>query len=504
MANFHTNLFVVAANEQDMLKVLRLCASNFLACADTAHFALGNFNQYERATALYRQLVGYLEGWYAYALSGVSGVVRGADGSDAGARPGMDTVTWGVNESGREALNSGTDKLTSYFAGLVGNQNIEISVSTAPTGGPLSDSADARLDEYAGTFVLSMKYSTAWEPNSGGVDAFFSLLEPGDYGVAFLDADEGDGYAEVSTFVGLHHGGCGLKELKSPKTDDYCDAMNLLHDAEKYVEVRREDIHDLVELAYAVAVCRWPEYESVQYSFALDEYYNNLSEDDEDDFDEWYEENYSEDIDFEEEYERYWGKGARVGAGSPGVLSGTSVSSTLTAKDIDWIAPKKADLKLVGELLAEMVQQFPVHAMLDDESSEVNQDAIASALAGDQVRIVSTWSGSDSEAPVDLTVESLDGIEFGHLGDMGYWSETSSIQETKALFATVACLLPHLAARVDKAMPIALRSGHARHSIFIVRIELAGGAYERIEEDARALLARPCSERNCSSLVKRG
>ena len=53
-------------------------------------------------------------------------------------------------------------------------------------------------------------------------------------------------------------------------------------------------------------------------------------------------------------------------------------------------------------------------------------------------------------------------------------------------------------------MPIALRSGHARHSIFIVRIELADGAYERIEEDALALLARRCSERNSRSSVKRG
>lgn len=179
MANFHTNLFVVAANEQDMLKVLKLSARNFAACADTTQFSLENFEQYGSVSALYRQLKGYFEGWYEYALSGVSG------GTETGA------VTWGVNELGRKALSGGSERLTSYYRNRTGNPDLEISVVNAPTARPLSDSADVRLDEYAGTFVLSLGYSTAWEPNSGDVDAFFTLLEAGDYGVAFLDADEG-------------------------------------------------------------------------------------------------------------------------------------------------------------------------------------------------------------------------------------------------------------------------------------------------------------------------
>ena len=516
MANFHTNLFVVAANEQDMLKVLKLSARNFAACADTTQFSLENFEQYGSVSALYRQLKGYFEGWYEYALSGVSG------GTATGA------VTWGVNELGRKALSGGSERLASYYRNRTGNPDLEISVVNAPTARPLSDSADVRLDEYAGTFVLSLGYSTAWEPNSGDVDAFFTLLEAGDYGVAFLDADEGDSYSEVSTFNGLHHGGRTLRDLDSSQIDECRNAGDLEEDAKKYVLIDREDIHDPVELAYAVAVCRWPEYDSPRYISLMDEYYDNLDEDQEDNYDEWYEENYPDDINYEEGYEECRLGGQRAGQGTGTIFDGPfesggsaflsarsheQSSSPLEAKRINWITPQEADLRRIAACLAEVVLRLPVHAMLDDESHEVNQDAIASALAGDEVRITSVWNKSRSVAPVDLMVEGLDGTLFGHLGGdeaLGYrgaehlWSKIGPFERMANWSATIACLLPHLTVRVDKAMPIALRSGHAKHSIFIARIELADRAYERIEEDALALLSLPYGERGASSLVKRG
>ena len=56
MANYHANLFVVAAAERDMLNVLKLCARNLSACSDMTHFILQNYEQYESPIALYRQL----------------------------------------------------------------------------------------------------------------------------------------------------------------------------------------------------------------------------------------------------------------------------------------------------------------------------------------------------------------------------------------------------------------------------------------------------------------
>lgn len=183
--------------------------------------------------------------------------------------------------------------------------------------------------------------------------------------------------------------------------------------------------------------------------------------------------------------------------------AGLSESSTGPDR-IDWIAPKEADMKRAVQRFADMVRRLPMHAMLDYEGHGVNQDAIASALAGDEVLIASAWNDSNPGAPVDLVVESLNGVEFGHLRDSDLWSEDDSCMSAGDMLASVACLLPHLTARVDKVVPIALRHARAQHSIFIVRIELRDGSYERIEEDARALLAQPWDKRDSRSSVKGG
>lgn len=505
MANYHTNLFVVAASERDMLKVLRLCARNLLAYADETRLALEDLEGCETSAEFYNQLRGKLEGYYTYALSGASRVLaHDGDGQGEGARPSTGAVTWGVNEFSRAVLFGGADRIAEHYGELAGIPSSEIRVETAPTARPLSDAAESRFDEYAGTFVLSMTYSTAWEPNSGDIDAFFSLLEPGDYGVAFLDADEGDAYTLVSAFSGLHHGGCGLKDIASPSVDEDRDARDLQKDVEKCVQVRREDIHDLAELAYAVAVCRWPEYESAQHSYCADDYYEHCQDGEEGNFERWYEENFPDYINYEEEYEKLYPGEAKDGSIDLLAKGGRLSASSIEAKRIDWISPSKGDLAQIGRCLAHMVRLLPIHVMLDDVNHAVNQDAIASALAGDEVVITSTWRDSRSRAPVELAITTPDGVEYGRLGNGQLWSMTDSVGEMVNSSATIACLLPHLSARVDKVMPIALRSGHARHSIFIVRIELADGAYERIEEDALALLARRCSERNSRSSVKRG
>ena len=503
MANYHTNLFVVAASERDMLKVLRLCARNLLAYADETRLALEDLEGCESSAELYNRLRGSLEGWYYYALSGASAApAHDADGPDAD--QGAGAVTWGVNVSSRAHLADGDDRIANYLSNLLGVPSSEIHVSTAPTVRPLSDAADSRFDEYAGTFVLSMTYSTAWEPNSGDIDAFFSLLEPGDYGVAFLDADEGDAYTLVSTFSGLHHGGCGLKDIASPSVDEDLEARDLQKDVEKRVQVRREDIHDLVELAYAVAVCRWPEYESAQHSYCADDYYEHCQKGEEGNFEKWYEENFPDDINYEDEYEKLHPGEAKDDSVDPGVRGAWLPASSIEAKRIDWISPSKGDLAQIGRCLAYVVRRLPFHVMLDDVNHAVNQDAIASALAGDEVVITSTWHDSRSRAPVELAIATPDGVEYGRLGDAHLWSMRDAGGEMVNSSATIACLLPYLTARVDKVMPIALRSGNAKHSIFIVRIELRDGSCERIEEDARALLALPCVERNGRSSLKRG
>lgn len=222
-----------------------------------------------------------------------------------------------------------------------------------------------------------------------------------------------------------------------------------------------------------------------------------------DDFDEWYQERFPQEIDYEEEYERRWSESSESWSAAEKLIFSMLPSFPIESGRIDWITPAAADLKLVGECLAEMVMRLPIHAMLDCDNYEVNQRAIASALAGDEVRITSSWSCSNFDEPVGLAVESLDGVEFGHLGGGELWSKTDSRAPMKNMLCALACLLPYLTARIDKVMPIALRSGCAQCSIFIVRIELGGGLHERIEEGVRALLSQPCADRGRSSSVKR-
>lgn len=451
MANYHTNLLVIAASERDMVKVLKLNVRNFLACAGKTRFALQGLEQYESAPALFGQLEGYFDGFYEVAFSGAA------------------------------------------------SQDLREGADIQPSG----ESAQTKLNRYGGAFVLSLQYDGTSESNAADVDDFFSLLETGSYGVARFAAGEVSGYESVSVFNGMHPGGEPLELEKYARICGDVDAGVLEADARRLIEVPRESINDLAELAYAVAVCRWPEYESAQYDVCFRVFHDYQGSDNADDFDEWYQERFPQEIDYEEEYERRWSESSESWSAAEKSFFSMLPSFPIESGRIDWITPAAADLKLVGECLAEMVMRLPIHAMLDCDNYEVNQRAIASALAGDEVRITSSWSCSNFDEPVGLAVESLDGVEFGHLGGGELWSKTDSRAPMKNMLCALACLLPYLTARIDKVMPIALRSGCAQCSIFIVRIELGGGLHERIEEGVRALLSQPCADRGRSSSVKR-
>ena len=59
-----------------------------------------------------------------------------------------------------------------------------------PSGRPMSEEASVELSRYGDRWVIQLYYSTAWEPNSSDIDSFFLGLPEGEYGVAFLDADD--------------------------------------------------------------------------------------------------------------------------------------------------------------------------------------------------------------------------------------------------------------------------------------------------------------------------
>lgn len=438
MANFHTNLVVIAADDCDMAGVLGLCARNLAACPERTRFSCPNLGRYESAAALFRLLAGHLEGCCEVALSGVA-----ARDPEAG---------------------------------------------LGPEARPAGDSAAVRLDRYGAALVLSLRYETASGSGTEDLDGFFSLLDAGRYGVAALDADEADGYSTVSVLNGLHPGGGSLRGCGQARVDALVDAAALEEDARRLSGVARDGMADLAELAYAVAVCRWPEYESAQHATRMREYYDRLGEGEADAFDAWYQERFPQEIDYEQAYDR------RCGAAAGGRPAGR----------IDWASPEAADSPRALACLADAVALLPLHALLDYDHHEVNQEAIASVLAGDELVVTSVWGERGASPPVELVVSTPDGEELGHLGAAGeLWSRFSWDLGTEDVVAAVACLLPHLTARADKVVPRDLKSRRTPHSTFIVRIDLAAGAHDRMGKEACALLALPCAKRGRSSVTVR-
>ena len=63
------------------------------------------------------------------------------------------------------------------------------------------------LSKRGDSWIFGLSYTTAWRPNENGLDFFFEHLPEGKYGVAFCDSDEDDSYTSVNVFSGLHYGG---------------------------------------------------------------------------------------------------------------------------------------------------------------------------------------------------------------------------------------------------------------------------------------------------------
>ena len=70
MANFHTNYFVVAADEDNMCKVLARMAMNLAANKGYTDFDLANIDGLNTARDLYYQVGPAVDAWYIFAFAG--------------------------------------------------------------------------------------------------------------------------------------------------------------------------------------------------------------------------------------------------------------------------------------------------------------------------------------------------------------------------------------------------------------------------------------------------
>lgn len=208
MANFHTDNLVIAAHDKDMLNVLRTFARNLNSRFAATKFGEG-FESIEDVEELYSVVQPAIDNWYWLAFTPSEG------------EPDNDEAAW----------KSGTDGL--------------------------SETAGVTLFKRGSLYVLWVGYSTPWCSNREQVELFAQSLPAGNYGFGFLDADEYDGYENVTEFAACETGGARWRVVRDGATS----RERLWSELENLARAwALGEADDLATVAFNVAVCSWTEY----------------------------------------------------------------------------------------------------------------------------------------------------------------------------------------------------------------------------------------------------
>lgn len=203
MANYHTNDLAIAADTENMKKVLLNFAANLAANSEETGLDFHEVAGIESVKAIYEAIEGRLSGFYEFSFSGAP-----IDEEI----PSNDSLGWESSTSSASGYASQVEAMKSFASRLQGS-GASVAFEVLPSGRPLSDEASVELTQYGDRWVIQLMYSTGWEPNSRELNLFFLGLPEGEYGVAFLDADEYDDYETISVFSGVHHGRALLHDV---------------------------------------------------------------------------------------------------------------------------------------------------------------------------------------------------------------------------------------------------------------------------------------------------
>lgn len=249
MASNHFNGLVIAANRQDMRKVLLRMAENLSVYKNGPGIDVDSLNKLESPWKIFCELEPAIEGWCVELLVGAP---FPAD----------------VNVSGRRGWKSPTSVTASYSMvraiqmeyGLIDDDSDRTEgASVAPTGHVVGG-VRSSLKRYGEVWALELEYITRQEPNTEDIDAFFLGLPEGKYGVAFLDADSDQNCEQVAVFNGLHHGRRCLKSMtkRDLKEDSCLRASEIVYHK---IELRGRQLSkqsgSLPKLAKAIAILNW-------------------------------------------------------------------------------------------------------------------------------------------------------------------------------------------------------------------------------------------------------
>ena len=427
MANFHTNFLVIAAREQDMCKVLDRFAAN-IAASGADDFSL---DQYQRATSLEERYYEVYDALCNNYMESLSTTFAGSEGYSVGVPMQVGTAT--------------------------------VTIAMAPHGRGLSDSASVSMERCGDVLVLTLNYSTAWSANTDDIDAFFTGLPAGEYGVAFYDADEGDGYEAIGCFCGLHHGMGALKSASPVVRHDWPDMADLVAERRRDSDVNRSTLSDLAEIAHITATRDWPEYWS----------------DDEGDG---------------------WGEGGYYET----VLDGHSLSvwgrstSSWGMPSVNWQHPSEDDLRKIDEALLKDLAGLPWLHRVDTTSAQA-AEAAESLMAGDLLVARTHWTNQAD----DTTIELLDknGVTLSVLKkwqiQLGYensWMSLSGI-------CSLSCLMPYLVFHVADIRPMSLRNKGVDRAEITIRVDVTQVDLAALLDEVHQMLAQEPYERTRTSIA---
>ena len=433
MANYHTNDLAIAADTENMKKVLLNFAANLAANSEETGFDFHDILGLRSAEGMYQAIESALTCYYWLAFSGAP--VDEDLSSD-------NSLGWESSTSSASGYASQVEALERVFSSRF--QDADFKFGVRPSGRPMSEEASVELSRYGDRWVIQLYYSTAWEPNSSDIDSFFLGLPEGEYGVAFLDADECDGYETISVFSGVHHGRALLHDAAEEGEDDSIDSHELWELLKKGRAENRDEIDGLAHLAFNCAVSQWNDWGSWEEPY----------EDDYDDTDSWLEK--------------------------------------LNAPLFNWDNPNEDEFEKISDYVIGVLSTFPFECEVTGAKYLGRNQNIEHCISGSEVCLKSDWN-SPYFKYAGIELFDKEGRSLGNVG--GYRNPS---EDKRAVFA---CLLPHIRATVVNVETQSSRGDWRKQAHLDVRLELDPIDLPAVLEEMRSLLKLDPEKRSLSSAV---
>lgn len=433
MANYHTNDLAIAADTENMKKVLLNFAANLAANSEETGFDFHDILGLRSAEGMYQAIESALTCYYWLAFSGAP--VDEDLSSD-------NSLGWESSTSSASGYASQVEALERVFSSRF--QDADFKFGVRPSGRPMSEEASVELSRYGDRWVIQLYYSTAWEPNSSDIDSFFLGLPEGEYGVAFLDADEYDGYETISVFSGVHHGRALLHDAAEEGEDDSIDSHELWELLKKGRAENRDEIDGLAHLAFNCAVSQWNDWGSWEEPY----------EDDYDDVDSWLEK--------------------------------------LNAPLFNWDNPNEDEFEIISDYVIGVLSTFPFECEVTGAKYLGRNQNIEHCISGSEVCLKSDWN-SPYFKYAGIELFDKEGRSLGNVG--GYRNPS---EDKRAVFA---CLLPHIRATVVNVETQSSRGDWRKQAYLDVRLELDPIDLPAVLEEMRSLLKLDPEKRSLSSAV---